>query len=135
MKASIKQHQDGQFTRYVLRLLSYRWVVVGAYEVLTKIESLLLISGRSQMDGLGDDISETFSGMTSPRSLLMPLRRCSIRALSEALRISSIVPRPISMSDWERVCRLLGPEKLVALVRRGTPSVEVWDEGLRGKVP
>jgi len=55
---------------------------------------------------LGATTSETLSGMMRPRSLLMPRLRCSMSALRDALRTSSTLPRPMSISDWERVCRL-----------------------------
>lgn len=74
--------------------------------LLVKMESLLRISGRSQMVWLGATTSVTFSGIMRPRSLLMLRLRCSMSALRDALRISSTLPRPISISDWERVCRL-----------------------------
>lgn len=74
--------------------------------LLVKMESLLRISGRSQMVWLGATTSETFSGMMRPRSLLMPRLRCSMSALRDALRTSSTLPRPMSISDWERVCKL-----------------------------
>jgi len=96
--------------------------------LLVKMESLLRISGRSQMVWLGATTSETFSGMMRPRSLLMPRLRCSMSALRDALRTSSSLPRPISISDWERVCRLA---VRVNVDGRTEPS---WATDLRGNV-
>lgn len=99
--------------------------VVGGALLVVKMESLLRISGRSQMGWLGDTTSETFSGMTRPRSLLIPRLRCSMSAFRDALRTSSAEPRPMSINDCERVCRLA---VCVSADGRAEPA------GLRGNV-
>lgn len=63
---------------------------MGSSGTLDKIESLLLISGKSGIV-CGTMSSETFSGITSPLSFEILLRLCSIKALSEAFLDSSLL--------------------------------------------
>jgi len=101
------------------------------------MESLLLISGKSGIV-CGTTSSETFSGITSPRSLEILLLLCSIKAFREALLASSLLLlfglylfkgiefTSIRLCDLE--CSLFVPLKLIAL-----PKLVLFSEFEVGK--